>query len=391
MIVLLLASACSRQEEKPKPTAVAPAPSASPPMLALTPLPTTAPTIALGNLDGEIADREKRSRGGDAVADIELVPRYLTRAQFAGRIGDLAWADEASNRALKALPYDGKAHLARAQALSAMHEFAAALAELDAALSFGAPPDAVTAARASTLIGMGREDDARALLSPDDKFTSTLVVRGALASLLGDAKESETLFELARTSYRDVSPFAVAWMDFERARALERAGDLPAAHAYFAEAAAVMPTYTHAVVHLAAYETPACAIELLEPLAKTTADPDVDAARAEALRLAGREDESVMAAGRGRQQFEALLGRFPKAFADHAATFLLGAGKGPKRALDLAKANAANRPTAEAVELWLVAAQAAKSKDEGCAAAAKARALPHAPAALKKRADVICR
>jgi hypothetical protein len=152
-----------------------------------------------------------------------------------------------------------------------------------------------------------------------------------------------------------------------------------------------MPTFAHAVVHLAAMEPPDRALARLEALSKTSDDPDVLAGQADALRRAGRAEEAAAAAARARARFEEVLTRLPLAYADHAASFYLGPGRDAGRALELAKANAANRPTDEAVELWLSAAQAAGSAIETCAAAARAGGLRHATSALRERATAATR
>lgn len=139
------------------------------------------------------------------------------------------------------------------------------------------------------------------------------------------------------------------------------------------------------MVHLAALEPPDRALALLDGLARSD-DPDVLAGRADALRRAGRTEEAVAMASQARSRFEEVLGRFPLAFADHAASFYLGAGRDAARALELARTNERNRPTDEAVELWLTSAQAAGARYDACAAAAAARARPHANEALRQHA-----
>jgi hypothetical protein len=60
-----------------------------------------------------------------------------------------------------------------------------------------------------------------------------------------------------------------------------------------------------------------------------------------------------------------MLGRYPLAFADHAADFYAGSGNDWRRALELAHANVENRPTRRAVKQ----AQAiAANADEAAAA-----------------------
>ena len=60
-----------------------------------------------------------------------------------------------------------------------------------------------------------------------------------------------------------------------------------------------------------------------------------------------------------RDGFESLLAKHPLAFADHGAEFYLGSGDDPRRALELARLNLANRPTLRAFEQAVAAARAA--------------------------------
>jgi tetratricopeptide (TPR) repeat protein len=355
--------------------------------LSLRTPPTTAPSIALSNLDGEIALREKRVAGGNLDAASELVSRYLSRAQFEGRVSDLIAADETSARLVVARPDDGKAHLTRATSLSAIHAFTDATLELDVAAAKRAVGGEVERERGAILLATGHEDQAAALLGVTDASpVPDLVMRGGVEARMANAPEAERLFELARERYHDVSPFAVAWMDFEHSRALELAGDRKRARAYLDEAAKVLPSYAHAVVHLAALEAPDVALAQLTALGQKSDDPDVLAGQADALRRLGRGDEARAMTSRAAARFEEVLARLPLAYADHAASFYLGMGHDPARALVLAKRNADNRPTDEAIELWLTAAQAASSKDATCAAASKALARPHASQELRDRA-----
>ncbi|HEY8090650.1 MAG TPA: hypothetical protein VIF09_22465 [Polyangiaceae bacterium] len=380
-LALAGAAQCSRGHDE------APDESVRAPTVVLTAPPTTSPVVALHNLDADVADREKRARAGEPNAPVELVSFYLRRAKYVGRVADLEAADRTSAGLVAAREGDAQAHLTRATALSAIHEFAAALGELDRAAALKGRGPELDGERASVLLAVGREDEAAALLpAVNTASPSELAIRGGVEARLGHAAESDRLFELARARYRDVSAFAVAGMDFEHSRALELSGDRPRARAYLAEAATVMPTYAHAVVHLASLQPPDRALAQLEALEKTSDDPDVLAGEADALRRAGRAADAAAMADRARAGFEQVLSRLPRAYADHAASFYLGVGADAARALILARANAENRPTDEAVELWLTAAQAAASRDDTCAAARRALGLAHATSGLRERA-----
>jgi tetratricopeptide (TPR) repeat protein len=389
-LVLAGAAQCSRANHGAPggPDGTSGSPPGSPAFVLNAP-PTTSPVIALHNLDADVADREKRAARGEANAPAELVSYYLVRAKYVGRVADLIAADTTSAGLVATRDGDAKAHVTRAKVLSAIHEFAAAQKELDRAAALkGRDPDIdVDGERAVILLAVGREDEAAALLLPVDRASpSDLVMRGGVEARLGHAAESDRLFELARARYRDVSAFTVAGMDFEHSRALELGGDRAKARAYLSEAATVMPSYAHAVVHLASLEPPDRALPRLETLEKTSDDPDVLGGEADALRRAGRAQEAAAMTVRARARFDEVLARLPRAYADHAASFYLGMGGDPQRAVTLAHANAENRPTDEAVELWLTAAQAASSHDETCAAARRALGLVHATSGLRERA-----
>ena len=389
-LVLAGAAACSRQHKTPaeatRDAAVAL------PLAPLTAPVTTDPAIALHNLDARVTDGRERVARGEQDAAFKLVAVLLQRARFEGRVADLVTADEMSARLVVERGGDARSHMARAGALSAIHAFVPASAELDAAARLGASREDVASERAAILLAVGRPDEAAAKLDiPDDSVPQALMFKAAIESRLGHAAEAERLFEKSRSEFRDTSPFFVASSDFERATALERVGDRARARQYLEEAAAVLPTFSHAVTHLATYEPAAIALERLRALEATSDDPDVLGAEAEALRMLGREDESQAVAGRAAARYAEVLARLPTAYADHAASFFLGVGRNPERALELARANADNRPTDEAIELWLTAAQAAASLRETCAAAAKARGLARAPGGLRERAVAAAR
>ena len=79
-------------------------------------------------------------------------------------------------------------------------------------------------------------------------------------------------------------------------------------------------------------------------------DPEVRWRLADVLISQGRFDEGERQLGVARSRYEELLGKHLLAFADHGAEFYAGSGNDRRRALGLARANAANRPTPRAVE-----------------------------------------
>lgn len=363
-VLLMSAALCSRRDAPDAGASVAtpysPSAGVGAPAISIPVPRTTDPKIAIANLNAEIADRERRAARGEDRVWPELIGRYLARARFEGRVADLVTADDASARLVAEKPNDAKAHLTRAKVLSGIHEFAAATGELDAAAKLGADPGLVRAERAAVLLAVGRENEAAAMLPvADDARPADLAMRAGIEARIGNAAESERLFDLARSHYTDVTPFVLAWMDFEHARALAAAGDRAHARPYLAEAATILPTYAQAVAHLAAMEPPEQALAQLAMVEKTSDDPELIAAEADALRRAGRRDDAKATATRAAARYAEVLARLPKAYADHAAWFYLGMGGDVQKALVLARENAENRPNAEAMDLLHTAEAAA--------------------------------
>jgi tetratricopeptide (TPR) repeat protein len=341
---------------------------------------TTDPEIALGNLGAQIEGQTNVFKANPNSPDmgLKLVDLLLMRGQFTGRISDVETADRLSRELVLKLPNSPEAHLARAKTAGAFHRFQEALTELDAAASCGASKDGVASARASVFLALGRYDEIANLGAWQNRADPlSLVSVAVLNAEIGHAAVAEQLFERARTSYRDVSPFAVAFMDFQRGSALERDGQRARAKLYFAEAVRLLPTYAHAVVHLATLTTPQEAIAPLKALVEQSEDPEVLAALGEAERLTGQKDLATSHIDQAKSRYEALLKTHPEAFYDHAASFYLGNGQSPARALELARKNAELRKTEASVDLWLMAAQANKSPDV-CAAVEAGERLTHA-------------
>lgn len=340
---------------------------------------TTHPTLALGNLDAQIEGHQKQVERspGDPMLASALLDSLLVRAQFLGRISDLERGDALSAALLARAPTRYEAHLARAKMHGALHRFPAALVELDAAVKLGAPGSGVASARASVYLAVGRVDEIAVLGAWQEAGDPlTLVNVASYQAELGRVQHADTLFERARALYRDVSPFAIAFMDFQRASVLARAGDRARAKAYFAEAVQVLPAYAHAAVHLAGLSTAQEAVTILQPLLATTEDPEVLASLADAERRTGAAAAAETHLAQAKARYEALLADHPEAFYDHAASFYLGAGHDPARALELAHKNVTLRPTEASIDLWLTAAQVAKA--DVCEAVAAGLHLPHA-------------
>ena len=348
---------------------------------------TTSWSIAGSNLDAQIADRVRRNEP-DSEQQSFLAQLYLERGNFLANVDDYEKAETIGAALVKGYPKDPVAHLTHSMTLGAFHEFDAQAKELDEAEALGAPAGRVASSRASLSMAQGRYDEARKLLPAVDAHSSptALIMAAVLAGRMQKPDESERLFERARTAIVDVSPFLVAWMDFERGALLEARGMEKQARGYYLEALDAIPVYVHAAVHAATTDTPDQAIQRLEALRGVTTDPELLSALGDAHRRAEHDAEAKKATDAARARYEALLAKHPAAYADHAARFFLASGSDPKKALELAEKNAKLRSTEEAIDLWMAAAAAAQRKDRICASAIAMKQLAYASEQRKRLA-----
>lgn len=340
---------------------------------------TTDAALAVRNLDAQIQGltRLVDQHPNDASAQEKLIRLLLDHGATLGRMADLEEALTGAEALVKAQPDRPDAYRARASARAALHRFQDALADLDKAQALGAKPAELDVARAGVLEGLGRLDDALPLRHRAREARATIMTLGAEAALLGEMgryDEAEQGFARALAIYRDVSPFPVAWVAMKRGLMWERAGELDRARQHLAEAHARLPLYAHAAAHLAALEPPSRAVAILEPVSRSSDDPQILAQLGEAQRLAGAGDGAALIE-LAKRRFEDLEQRHPLAIADHAASFWLGPGRDPARGVALARKNVEARPTAQAHELLVDALGQAGKKDAACAAAEEALKL----------------
>ena len=170
------------------------------------------------------------------------------------------------------------------------------------------------------------------------------------------------LFSISRwrqqafSSHDDVSPFPLAWVCFQPGMLWGELVSIPdpsLAAIWYRRAIAYLPGYVKARVHLAeiyASQGRTGDAEALLLPALSSRDPEVRWRLADVLIAQGRFEEGGRQLDAARSGFEALLGRHMLAFADHAVEFYAGSGNDSRRALELARANVANRPTRRAVK-----------------------------------------
>lgn len=326
--------------------------------------------LELRAVDGEQSLRELAARA-DA---------FLERATREG--APLSFCEEAVELALSAAHFDGnfsrveavesciarheehpvsaaRVTELRMQWLQAVHRFDAvrtmAAERLDddarlrwmAALEVATNADEAPNHRIDEVVAARRE---RALRYPSYEAWTRVA---AAERARGQYDEADAAFRAALDVYRDVSPFAMAWIQFQRGVLWgEHADDPIAARALYEDAVRYVPGYVVANVHLSELEAEAgdldAAIERLEGLVEQTEDPEPHSRLAEYYAQAGDEAAARRHAREAERGYRAWLERFPEAFADHASEFFAGVGDDASYARELTAVNLQQRKTARA-------------------------------------------
>jgi tetratricopeptide (TPR) repeat protein len=290
----------------------------------------------------------------EAVVDHERLA-----AQF---LGDLEALDRLEALAAQFARVDEscRAALVQAEVASTLHRFDDAQGHLARAARMGGPREAIE--RHSLTIDQACGLKLDAVLAARRQIAATsgrledLVPLGALLADLGRFAEADAVYRRALYSYGDVSPFPLAWVCFQLGMLwgeLVPEPDPNLAALWYRRAIAYLPAYVKARVHLAeiymSQGQSGDAEALLLP-ALSSRDPEVRWRLGDVLIAQERLEEAKTQLYAARFGFEELLDRHLLAFADHAAEFYAGSGNDLRRALELARANVANRPTRRALE-----------------------------------------
>jgi len=277
-------------------------------------------------------------------------------------LGELDALDRLDTLALQFSCADNsfRAALVQAEVASGAHCFADARDHLSRAASLGAPCDEIERHLLSIDQACGMNLDAvlaaRRRIATASGRLEDLVPLGAVLADLDRFAEAALVYRRAFSSYGDVSPFPLAWVCFQLGKlwgefVCEPKPDLAAL--WYQRAIAYLPAYVKARVHLAEiYASQGQFVEaeaLLMPIALSR-DPEVQWRLADVLIAQGQIEEAETQLEAARLGFEDLLGRHMLAFVDHAAELYAGSGNDRRRALELARLNAANRPTRRAIK-----------------------------------------
>jgi hypothetical protein len=253
-----------------------------------------------------------------------------------------------------------RAALVQAEIASTVHCFADARGHLARAELMGAPRETIERHALTIDQACGVELDAvlvvRRRIAEASGRLEDLIPLGAVLADVERFADADVAYRQAFYSYDDVSPFPLAWVCFQLGMLWGELVPVPdpnLAALWYRRAIAYLPSYVKARVHLAeiyaSQDQTRNAEALLLP-ALSSRDPEVMWRLADVLMAQDRFEEAERQLDTARRRFDELLTTHLLAFADHAAEFYAGNGGDRQRALELARANVANRPTRRAVE-----------------------------------------
>jgi tetratricopeptide (TPR) repeat protein len=306
----------------------------------------TSGRIAVANLSASIDSLElRRLEGANSDTLLALSKLLFLRGDILGRIADHDRAELVAREAIGMSPGSTRALYIRAQLAGRFHRFEEAKALLDQALAAGHSRHEIAHERAAVLQATGRYDDALVLRERMAKDKAEIHTLGALASLLAELGRwtaAESTYEAALQGDTGLSPLPCSQLLFEWGVSAMRRGDLDRAESIFCKLDAIVPAHVpgrghRAEVALARGELDRAAA-LIRPLLETSDDPEYRAVYAEVLAARG-DSKARGEAQRAAAAYELLLARRPEAYADHAASFFMGVGGQPQRAVELAFAN----------------------------------------------------
>ena len=332
------------------------------PDLATGPVQATDGVIAAINLRSTLAQSWNRFWQAPLRAGIAegLIEQEQLNAQFLGDLDAYDRLEQLAGHLLRLDPDSARTALIEAQIAASTHRFAHARECLARATERGCP--ALAAQRLAMSIDQACGVSLEALLERRRRLVAASgrledwVPLGSLLTDLGEFDAAERAYCRALGAYRDVSPFAVAWVCFLLGVVWgERVPEPQHARAarWYAKAVDYLPEYVKARVHLAEIRSAEGRGEqaraLLVP-AFASGDPEVGWRLSDVELALGRPAEAQALTAAARSGFERLLARHPLAFADHAAEFYAGSGGDARRAFELTRIDLANRPTLRAFE-----------------------------------------
>ena len=328
----------------------------------------TSEVIAKANLFSQIKNLEaKKDRTTSETKT--LLGLYQASIRYYGKFENLESIEKLGDEVLKSRENDPEALLIAADVKSSLHYFDEANEYLDKAESLGSDAKQIESLRLVLWQAKGeklkevleiREQKAEAYPSLEN-----FGLLAAIQAELGLYKKADSSFQKALEVYSDVSPYAYAWIYFQRGilwGETAEPSDASLAENFYKEALSFLPTYVQASVHYS--ET------ILESGNKSralnTLNPTLKAGDPEGLGFKGEmlKDKALIA--EADTKYRSLLKKFELAVADHATEFYMGPGEDANLAQQLALKNLANRKTFRAYSLAIEALINNHKEAEAC-------------------------
>ena len=351
-------------------------------------LPTTRADIYLANMDGEIEELTRVTRGKTApTPDLLLLSAtHHTRGRFRGDLDEIQEGITALDGCVRVEPENATCWLMRAEQEQSLHRFGLARSDLDRAKSLGVPPPKTAGLEADLDWNAGRYDlaiPAIRRLRLDKPSTGTWIREAQLDHDLGLEDDADRAYVAAEDAIVDTGPLVVAHLDMQRGMQKEQTGKLDEAVVFFRAAVARIPVYVAALEHLAealhmqGHDEEATRI--YESVVKLSDDPEFAHALGDLYALHGKPAEAKALQAKATQGYEALLAKYPEAMYWHASEFYLAIGDAP-RAVTLLEKNVLLRPNSTS---WVALARAQLAAHQDAHAAIdRALAMPPVSALL---------
>ena len=289
-----------------------------------------------------------------------IVEQEQLTLQFLGDVEALERLETLVDQLIRTDADPSRIAIIRAQVASTVHRFAEARSYLQTAEIrepfVNAKLRLLLSIDQACGMNLDRVLDRRRRIAAESGSLEDLVPLGSLFADLREFDQAAQIYQQALMAYQDISPFALAWVCFQLGSLWGELvpGPQPRRAAiWYQKAIEYLPCYVKARVHLAEiYASDSRAEEaraLLLPVV-SSGDPEVHWRLADVMVALGRHFDAGEELRAARSRFETLLAKHQLAFADHGAEFYSGSGNDAARALELARANLANRPTLRAFE-----------------------------------------
>ena len=311
--------------------------------------PTTSGEIYLANLDGQVeALRLRLARGAD---DRLLARLALLRYHRFQITGDIREAEAARQILSEAWNDDAGPELATAYArvLIGFHEFDQADAVLSSVEAAGGAEDPVAELRDSLARIRGKawtDEPGQPLPAENTLAPATRAGQAADLAANGQPAAAASLLKAVQDSYNDTSPYTLAWIHVQQGIIFLGLEDYGSARVFFSAAYQRFPQYTLAAEHLAETELALGHFEAAAALYRTVAErsghPEFYHQLSKAERALGNEAAAKRFESLALEGYEALVEKYPRMYADHAARYYIDIGA-REPALALANLNLAQR------------------------------------------------